>query len=209
VRSGSWAGTLTSFSPLLKCTTLRLTVLTSTVSSPYTFSKRQWMSVGAICSAVRNSVTHFYVRRHFCWLLCCHYLSHDNQTDSTFVGRFNLYYNTTNNRLWSYRLTQRNRRHYIWNAPRTSNGNINGLEVNSCFFFVFFFFFFNSPSELTFWITLVESTKYYEVSALVCIYYHLELIQNIYFWISPFRAKTTKNWRKLTNQMLLTLTHWQ
>jgi hypothetical protein len=29
-----------------------------------------------------------------------------------------------------------------------SNGNINGLEINSCFFF-------NSQSELTFWITYV------------------------------------------------------
>jgi hypothetical protein len=35
-----------------------------------------------------------------------------------------------------------------------SNGNINGLEINSCFFL------FNSPSELTFWITLVLSDSF-------------------------------------------------
>jgi hypothetical protein len=34
-----------------------------------------------------------------------------------------------------------------------SNGNINGLEINSCFFF-------NCPSELTFWITYVHINKH-------------------------------------------------
>ena len=38
---------------LLKCTTHHLTVFTSTVWSPETFSKHQWMSVGATFSAWR------------------------------------------------------------------------------------------------------------------------------------------------------------
>jgi hypothetical protein len=50
--------------------------------------------------------THFYVRRHLDRLLCCRYLSHDNQINSTLAGRFNLYYNTTNIRLRRYRSTQ-------------------------------------------------------------------------------------------------------
>ena len=47
-----------SRSPWQKCTTHHLTVLTSTVWSPETFSKYQWMSVSAIFSAWRNSVSH-------------------------------------------------------------------------------------------------------------------------------------------------------
>ena len=45
-------------SPLLKCTTHCLPVLTSTGWSPETFSKCQWMSTGAIFYAWRNSATH-------------------------------------------------------------------------------------------------------------------------------------------------------
>jgi hypothetical protein len=51
--------------------------------------------------------THFYVRCHFGRLLCCRYLSHDNQTNSTLAGRFNLYYNTTNIQLGRYRFIQK------------------------------------------------------------------------------------------------------
>jgi len=43
---------------LLKCTPYHLTVLTFTVWSPLTFSKCQWMSMGAIFSTWRNSMTH-------------------------------------------------------------------------------------------------------------------------------------------------------
>lgn len=46
-----------SFLSLLNRTTHGLTVLTSTVLSPYTFNKYRWMSLGAICSAVRYSIT--------------------------------------------------------------------------------------------------------------------------------------------------------
>jgi hypothetical protein len=60
--------------------------------------------------------THFYVRRHFDRLFFCRSLSYDNQTNSTLAGRFNLYYNTTNIQLRRYRLTQKNRRHYIRNS---------------------------------------------------------------------------------------------
>jgi len=45
-------------SPQLKHITQHLTVLTSTVWSPETFSQHWWMSVDAIFSTWRNSVTH-------------------------------------------------------------------------------------------------------------------------------------------------------
>ena len=68
-----------SLLPLLKCTTHCLTVLTPTIWSPSVFSKRWWMSVGAIFSSWRNSVTrlcfiHSFISvawqqnvREYCW----------------------------------------------------------------------------------------------------------------------------------------------
>jgi len=47
-----------SMSPLLKSTTQSLTVLTSTVWSPSTLNKHQWMSTGAIFFCMKNSVPH-------------------------------------------------------------------------------------------------------------------------------------------------------
>jgi len=47
-----------STSTFLKCTTHHPTVLTPTVRSPQMFIKHWWMSMGAIFSAWRNSVTH-------------------------------------------------------------------------------------------------------------------------------------------------------
>ena len=43
---------------VLKCTTHSLTVLTSTSWSPETVSNHWWMSMGAVFSTWRNSVTH-------------------------------------------------------------------------------------------------------------------------------------------------------
>jgi hypothetical protein len=99
-----------SLSPLLKCTTHRLTVLTSTVSSLYTFSK-QWEIQQHV------SVSYALLCQTPFWLTALLLLSHDNQTYSTLVGRFNLYNTTINIRIRSYGLTQKNRRHYIRNAP--------------------------------------------------------------------------------------------
>ena len=75
-----------TLSPLLKNTTHHLTVLTFTVGSRETFSKCQWMSVGAIFSTWRNSMTYIYficTSRSRVMLtdcpLCCH-LSQGNKT---------------------------------------------------------------------------------------------------------------------------------
>ena len=55
----SSGGDLLSLSPLLKYTTHCLTVLTPAIWSPYTLTKHGWMSVGAIFSTWRNSVSYF------------------------------------------------------------------------------------------------------------------------------------------------------
>jgi hypothetical protein len=78
------------------------------ISSPYTFKKHQWMSMGAICSAVRNSITHLcfiHTSMQDAIFADCSAvaMSHDNQCNATLVGRFNLYNTTTNIRLKSYR----------------------------------------------------------------------------------------------------------
>ena len=51
-----------SLSPLLKHATHRLTMLTSTVCSPETFSKCWWMSTSVIFSTWRNSIHTFSTR---------------------------------------------------------------------------------------------------------------------------------------------------
>ena len=93
-------------SPLLKRATYRLTVLTSTVWSTQTFSKCRWMSLGAIFSAWRNSIT------HLCFI--CTSMSDANLSDGPsavicrtatkfngiLAGRFNLYCHATSIRLW-------------------------------------------------------------------------------------------------------------
>jgi len=78
-------------SPLLKCTTHRLSVLTSTVWSPGMLSKHWWMSLGF--STWRNlipslcSICNSHVRCHSVRLsLCCH-LSYDNGTEQNVGGK--------------------------------------------------------------------------------------------------------------------------
>ena len=109
-------------SPLLKCTTLRLTVLTSTVWSPSTFSKRQWISVAIIFSTWRSLMTHLCFR---CTSMSDTILSdcpsdaicHTATTcNGILVGRFNLYCCATNIHLWCPGLTSYNRRHYFWSS---------------------------------------------------------------------------------------------
>ena len=96
---------------LLKCTTQCLTVLTSAVWSPQTFSKHWWMCVGAIFSAWGSSLI------HLCFI-------HTSMSDTTLsdcpsaanchtaikyngilVGRFRLYSHATNICLWNCGLT--------------------------------------------------------------------------------------------------------
>jgi hypothetical protein len=48
---------LASLSPLIKCLTQRLTVLTSAVRSPYTLFRCLWIPVGLTSLAVRNLIT--------------------------------------------------------------------------------------------------------------------------------------------------------
>jgi len=68
-----------------------LTMITSTIWSPQTFTKHQWMSVGASFSIWRNSVTHLCFK-HTSMLdttvrlpLCC-YLSHSNKVKQNIGG---------------------------------------------------------------------------------------------------------------------------
>ena len=93
-------------SPLLKCTTYCLTVLTSTVWSPETFSKHQWMSMGAISSAWRNSITHLCfihnsmsdaILSDCSSVAVCHTAAKCN---ATLERRFNLCCHTTNIHFW-------------------------------------------------------------------------------------------------------------
>jgi len=95
-----------SLSPLLKRATHCLTVLTSTVWSPYTFSKCRWMSLGAIFSTWRNSVTHLCfihpsMSDAVLWdcpsAVICHMAT---KFDGILVGKFNLYCHITNICLW-------------------------------------------------------------------------------------------------------------
>jgi len=65
-------------SPLLKHNTHHLTVLTSIVWSPQTYSKQQWMSLSLIFVR-RNSLAHLYFICHFVRLPLCHHLSHSNK----------------------------------------------------------------------------------------------------------------------------------
>jgi hypothetical protein len=59
-------------------------------------------------------------------LVYCSAVAVARQPDySILVGRFNLYYSTTNIWLRSYRLTQKNRRHYVQNAPHRKDGEGN------------------------------------------------------------------------------------
>ena len=82
------------------------TVLISTVWSPYTFSKRQQMSVGAIflhmeeCKFTPLLHLHFHVRSILSdcpSAAICHMATKCN---GILVGRFNLYYHPTNICLW-------------------------------------------------------------------------------------------------------------
>ena len=107
-------------SPLLKHTTHCLTVFTSTVWSPWTFSKCWWMSEGAIFSTWRNSMTHL-------WFIC---ISISDAVLSVcpsaaiwhvatkykgiLPGRFNIYCRITNFCLWCCGPTWSNRKHYFW-----------------------------------------------------------------------------------------------
>jgi len=97
-----------SLTPLLKCTTHCLTALTSTTWSPRTSCKHQWMSVGAIFSTQRNSIT------HFCFI--CASMSDTNLSECPFsvvchtaakwnrilLERFSHYCRTTNMGLWHH-----------------------------------------------------------------------------------------------------------
>jgi len=79
----SWVDPL-PLSPLLKCITHCLTMLTFTVWSPEMFSKHQWMPMGAILSTRRNSMTHislptFPFQTPFIRLLLCYHLSYDHR----------------------------------------------------------------------------------------------------------------------------------
>ena len=58
IKISTRGGNPLSLLPLLKCTTHHLTVHMSTVWSPQTFSKCQRMSMGAIFSTCRNSMTY-------------------------------------------------------------------------------------------------------------------------------------------------------
>ena len=93
-------------SPVLKCTTQHLTVLTSTVWPPETFSKCQWMSMGTIFSAWRISVPHLCsihtsisdaILSHCPSAAICCTVTICNRI---LVGRFNLYCHPTNIHLW-------------------------------------------------------------------------------------------------------------
>ena len=90
----------TSLSPLQKCTTHCLTVLTSTVWSPLMPRKHLWMLMGAIFSTWKNSVTElcFIHTSVFSAILLdypsaaiCHHLP----SLWILVGRFGLYCHTT------------------------------------------------------------------------------------------------------------------
>ena len=87
---------------LLKCTTHHLTMFTSTVWSSETFSKHQWMSVGAICSACRNSVLHLCfihasmsdtILSEYSSAAVCHMAT---KRYGILVSRFSFYCHTTN-----------------------------------------------------------------------------------------------------------------
>ena len=97
-------------SPLLWCIIHNLTVLTSTGWPPKTLNKHLWISVGAMFSAQRNSVTHLSFT---CTSMSDSILSdcpsaaicHTATTWSRIlVGRFNLYC-PTNIHLWHHETT--------------------------------------------------------------------------------------------------------
>ena len=97
-----------SLSPLLKCTTYCLSVLTSTVWSPETFSKHHWMSVGTIFSTWTNSVPHLcFIHTSMSDTIVsecpsaaiCHTATTWNWIS---VGRFSLYCHTTTIHLWHH-----------------------------------------------------------------------------------------------------------
>ena len=80
-----------SLLPLLKCTTHRLTVLTSTGWALETFTRCQRMSMSAIFLEEFSDIpllhTPFHVRRHSVTLpLCCH-LSHGNKIQRDIGGK--------------------------------------------------------------------------------------------------------------------------
>ena len=91
--------------PLLKHTIRCLTVLTSTGWSPSTFSKCQWMSMGAIFSTWKNSVKLLcFIHTDTILSDCpsaaiCHTARNCN---GILVGRFNFYCHPTYIHLWCH-----------------------------------------------------------------------------------------------------------
>ena len=95
-----------SLLPLLKHTTHCLSVLTSTVWFPEMFSKHQWMSVDAIFSSWRNSVTALCsihtsmsdtIQSDCPLVAVCHT---PTECSGILVEMFSLYCHTTNTYLW-------------------------------------------------------------------------------------------------------------
>ena len=98
--------TFTSILPLLKYTTYHLAVLTSTAQSQWTFSKHWWMSLGAIFSTWRNSMTYLYfihistsdtILSHCPSAALC---PTTTKCNGTLLGRFSLHYLITKIHLW-------------------------------------------------------------------------------------------------------------
>jgi len=95
-----------SLLPLVIHTTHHLTVLTFAAWYPQTFSKSCWMSVDAILSLWRNSMTHLYLIHtsmsdtvlSACrnTAICCT----PTKCNEILMERFNLYCHTTNIYLW-------------------------------------------------------------------------------------------------------------
>ena len=98
----------TTLSPLLKHTIRCLTVLTSTGLSPSTFSKCQWMSMGAIFCTWSNSGPHlcfmhtFMSDTIFSGCLSAAICPTATKLNVVLSGGFNLSYRATNIFLWCH-----------------------------------------------------------------------------------------------------------
>jgi len=130
-------------SPLLKCTTHCLTVLTSIVWSPYTFSKGWWMLIGATLSAWNNYT--LFLHMHTSMLdiillyctsatICCTV----TKCNWELVKRFNLYYHATNS-WWPDIVGQHNKKRHFRTALVPWNWIILSLAMPAQDIFMYFF----------------------------------------------------------------------